>query len=945
MTEPAIPSLLAEARSRQASGAPDAADRIYEQVLSLRPDHAGAWLARIELALSRGTAALALEQCETALPRCPGHRVALLTKRARALEMEGARDAALTLLSELRAEAPDDLPLIAAMAGMLLRAGASHEAEHAYRRVLALRSDHAGAWLALVEIALTRGAAGQALAMTREAEAHCPAQAPQLQIKRLRALEALGQAEAALALTVTLRETQPGNALLALTEARIRRRAGDLVAAENAYRDVLEHQPDHVGAWLGLIDIARAAGDPDRALDLVTAALAQRPGDPALIAMQAGLFLHMDQTETAIGLLTAALEATPGDGRLQLELARARMQAGQAAEAETLFAACLAAAPGNDAVRLDLAQAQVMRGASQAALATLESHAARSPTLGLKTAEIMAQTGQGDRAALLDRLAAEAPQMTEPELLRLFRLGEQSDHSAAAVAVIENIAARDALSPLIARFLLGRARVILPSDEQVAGLRSRLAARLPASRRPEFDAYATALLDGPEAALMQVRAGLPPRRDTQGAILLAERLLDSGRAQSGFRYLRACVRRWPGAPRLRRQFLRAAIETGRLGAGHSWLDSLETRFPGQDLGLDRIHLMVQEGRLEDVRDMAEARVRAGRRALPTRQYLDVTLALGDVEKSTELADQLRLEPGAGRQNAAHFSTTLQGAQLNELRLYRATEAHALGAGEAPGAARARLAENFFYPAATIIADHLDRVPPRPGAGGIPKRVFQYWNSPQVPEEVAALSQSWQAARGFEYRMLDRRAGLAFLREAFGARHARAFQLANSPAEECDFLRLCLLYKYGGIYADADDKLTGSAEGLIAEGPGLIVTRELWGALANNVICAPAGHPVLLWALRAAGRSLLARENDGTWFKTGPGLLTRAVAVWLEQAPAKESAEGLTVLTQAQLADYVQPHVRLSYKSSGQYWNARDRHAPQPLIAALSSLAVPSAALS
>ncbi|WP_417207633.1 tetratricopeptide repeat protein [Antarctobacter sp.] len=941
MTEQTIPELLAGARTRQAEGDPEGADGLYEQALKLRPDHAGAWLARIELALAQGQAAQALRYCDTALPLCPGHRLALLTKRARALETDGDRDAALALLTDLRSEAPEDLPLAAITAGMLHRAGAVAQAETAYRDVLALRPDHAGAWLALVEMTLAGGDAEQALSLAVEAEALCPAQAIPLRIKRVRALEAVGQADAALALTVTLRETVPDNAQLALTEARIRRRAGDLAAADAAYRDVLLRQPDHAGAWLGRIDIAQTEGDPDRALALVVKAQVLRPGDPVLIARQAGLLLHMGQPDAAVSRLRAALAETPQEPRLQLELARALMQAGRTAEAECLFAACLDDMPDNAEVRLDLAQAQAARGALDAALATLEGHAERSPALGLKAAELMARTGQGDRAALLDRLAVEAPRMSEPELLRLFKLGEQSDHTAAAVAVVETVAARASLSPLIARFLLTRARVILP-PEAVFGVQAALDARLPPSRLPEFRAFATGLLCGPEAALTRARADLPARRDTQGAALLGERLLDAGERQTAFRYLRACVRRWPGAPRLRRQYLRAAIETGQLDAGHDWLDGLEARFPGLDLGLDRMHLMVQEGRLEETRDMAEARAEAGLAMLPPRQFLDVALALGDLETSADLVRQVQRDPEAGRQNAAHFSTTLHGAQFNELRLFAAARDQAEAAGEAPGQARARLAQDFFFPAAQIVAGHAARLGPRPGAGTVPRRIFQYWNTPKVPDEVAALMQSWQAAAGFEHHLYDRPRALTFLREHFGQRHARAFQLANSPAEECDFLRLCLLYRHGGVYADADDKLAGDAEALISEGPGMIVTRELWGAVANNVICAPEGHPLLLWALRAAGRSLLARENDGTWFKSGPGLMTRAVAVWLDQEPPEEAAQGLTILTQAQLAAHVQPHVRLSYKTSGQYWNARDRHAPQPLVAALGGMAEPVA---
>lgn len=942
MIETPIPDLLALARTHQAEGDPDAADQLYQQVLTQRPHHAGAWLARIELALGRGRSAQALELCDTALPLCPGHRTALQSKRARAMEAEGDRDAALAMLSDLRAEAPDDLPLAAVTAGMLHRAGAMEQAEQAYRHVLTLRPDHAGAWMSVVEIALAQGNADQALTLATEAERHCPAHVVPLQIKRLRALEAVGQGDAALELVKSLREAIPENAQVALIEARLRRKSGDLSAADTALDAVLAQQPDHVGAWLGRIDIAQTSGDPDRALALADAALDQRSDDPALIARRAGLMVHMGQPGAAIATLRAALERTPLETRLRLELARAQLNAGQAKEARTLFAACLEEAPQMEAARLGLAEAYQALGEPEAGLTALSGHEQRSPALGLRAAELRLQTGQrGAMRDLLDNLVTTAPGMTEPELLRFFKLGEQADHVDAALAVMDCVTARSQISPLIAQFLASRVRVIVAPDTAVR-VTEALEQRLAPSRRAEFRAFVAGLFAGPEEALTRARTDLTSPRDTQGAALIGERLLDAGRAKLAFRYLRICVARWPNAPHLRRQFLRACIETGQLSAGHAWLDHLSDRFPDLDHGFDRMQLMTQQGRLEETRDMAEARAAAGVKTLSPRQFLDLALALGDVEKSAELAARVQREPGAGRQNAAHFSTTLHGAQFNELRLYAAARDHALAAGQEEAQVEARLAHDFFFPAKRIVAAHAPQLRPRSVSSAvttaIPKLIFQYWNTPKIPEEVARVMQSWQDAPGFEHRLFDRQAALSFLRDHFGPRHARAFQLANSAAEECDFLRLCLLYRHGGIYADADDLLIGDASQLIAEGPGLIATAEPWGALANNVICAPVGHPVMLWALQAAGRSLLARENDGTWFKTGPGLMTRAVANWLGQATSAETETGLTILTQAQLASHVQPHVRLSYKMSGQYWNARDRHAPQPLVAAFGRLA-------
>lgn len=934
-----IPGLMAEAQAAQKAGEAAQAARLYAQVLELRPDHAGAWLARIEIALTRGKPGRARRLCEAALAQCPGHRVAIVTKQARALEAGGARPEALALLEDLSEDAPGDMPLAATLAGMRHRAGNLDGAFAMYGRVLELRPDHPGAWLARIEIALAQGQGGRALELI---EAAAPLlsgpQARALEIKRVRALDAEGRLSEALDRLGPLRAGAPEDLQLALIEAGLMRRTGDLAGAETAYAGVLERDPGQAGAWLGRIDIAQTAGDPDRARALAEAGVRACPDHLALIARRAGLLVHMGQSGAAIVALESALETRPGELRLMLELARAELAAGHAAAAEARYAACLDSAPENAQARLGLAEAHEAQGAPDKGLAVLADHMGDGPAPGLKAAELMGQAGQvAGRAALLDRLAEMAPRMSEPELLRLFKLGEQADHAGAALAVVDSLGQRARISPLVAQFLMTRARVIVPPDRARA-LQEALESRLAPSRVPEFRALSAALFSGPEEALAQARADLPSPRDTQGAALVGERLLDAGHARSGFRYLRACVARWPGAPLLRRQFLRACIETGQLAAGHAWLDRLEARDAELDTGPERMALMTQEGRLEETRALAEARAAQGLKTLSPRQFLDLALALGDLEASTRAAQEVQREPGAGRQNTAHFSTTLHGAQFNELRLYHAARDHALQAGEPEAEVEARLARDFFFPAKRLVAAQAPRFGPRPGAGEtVPRLIFQYWNSPAVPEEVAALMQSWRDAPGFDHHLYDRTRALAFLRKEFGTGHARAFQLANSPAEECDFLRLCLLYKHGGIYADADDRLTGDAGALIAEGPGLILTREPWGAVANNVIAAPQGHPLLLWALEAAGRSLLARENDGTWFKTGPGLVTRATASWLAEAEAAAD-QGLTLLSLPQLRAHVHPHVRLGYKSSGSYWNARDAHAPGALVSALSGLA-------
>jgi mannosyltransferase OCH1-like enzyme len=169
--------------------------------------------------------------------------------------------------------------------------------------------------------------------------------------------------------------------------------------------------------------------------------------------------------------------------------------------------------------------------------------------------------------------------------------------------------------------------------------------------------------------------------------------------------------------------------------------------------------------------------------------------------------------------------------------------------------------------------------------------------------------------------MDRIDALRFLRETFGSDWVRAFQLAQNAAQEADLLRLCLLARSGGIWADADDFLYGDLPGLLARGSGLILYREpLGGALGNNIMAAPPRHPAVVFAARLACRTLLQRDNENAWNKTGPGLLTRAVAQYLNRVDPAEAQRQITILDWPVVAQQVSTHNPVPYKATASYWD-------------------------
>jgi mannosyltransferase OCH1-like enzyme len=272
-----------------------------------------------------------------------------------------------------------------------------------------------------------------------------------------------------------------------------------------------------------------------------------------------------------------------------------------------------------------------------------------------------------------------------------------------------------------------------------------------------------------------------------------------------------------------------------------------------------------------------------------------------------------------RKKNYHFQISHLGQMLNEWKILEKVRADSTITSSSRD-----LAAIYFNEAKRVLNEAAGDLakPPQHGTHQvIPRQIWQYWNTPEMPDEIELAIDSWRGQAGWKHRRLTHSDAVAWLRDAFDEEHARAFQLANHIAEGADFLRLCLLLAEGGIYADADDKRTGCLDALVAESSGVLLFREANGAISNNFICAAPGHPVMARAVNMARNSLLRRENDSTWSKTGPGLLTRAAALHFIDDP-DAAIRDTRILRQNLSRRFVHPHLAIAYKSTPSYWNAQ-----------------------
>ena len=146
-------------------------------------------------------------------------------------------------------------------------------------------------------------------------------------------------------------------------------------------RELVAAYPEQAGARYQYARAARAADDPETALEAARAALRLRPGWPAAARLEAEVLRELERAPEAAARLRAALadQPPPGDWRLRQELAELLMQTGESAAARAEYARLVAQDAGQPRWRMALGTLALMAEDWPAAQAQFEALRAARP--------------------------------------------------------------------------------------------------------------------------------------------------------------------------------------------------------------------------------------------------------------------------------------------------------------------------------------------------------------------------------------------------------------------------------------------------------------------------------------------------------------------------------------------------------------------------------------
>lgn len=836
-------------------------------------------LRRAEAQVRAGAAAEAADLLLAAVPRqAPGQIVAFTRKAEALLTRNGARFAALDCVVAACQAHPESLDLALLQVAVLLRLGRSPEAARVLEG-LSPETPPPAWWRYRAQAAMARGDSAAALrdvASARE-QGHDDAALRVFEIKAL---------------------------MLEAPEEALRR-------GQQAQQDF----PDHAGIILHLIRAQRAVGGPAVARPLAEQAVVRFPQAAALHIELAEILRAQGETDAAVARLAEADRCAPGAPLPALHLALLHLAA-QRPEA-ALAAARRALALGRGLPRVELVHATCLEAAGQ-------------PDEALACREALFARGQAGPAGLRDLIKRHQAQGDLAAVNRYLRAGQEMfpGHP----VLVEQLVLYSGLTE---------------EDFPAGELTAWLSACLPDPRRRRLQAHLRLAAFDVPGALAALRQIPPGARNAAYAEQRAKALLYANRLRAAMRYLRRALWVWPSDGRLAALAVATYAKAGQEGAGLALLQQAAARGPEGAAPLAR-HLTKLHASLGEIGPAVAAfRTALGRE--PDRMGPETHALLRELAargQGVAAAAVLQEARAAGVWSDPHLHKTHQGQALTELAIALRDPAGGPLRPLPPGDTAAHVALLRAEPESNIAAMRFllhwqAYLQPAPAAGPdrrgtadtsggpeVPRRIFQYWNTPQPPEAIAGMIESWRAAPGWTHQLFDRRAALVYLQASGRADWARAFRLANNPAEESDFLRLCLLAREGGVYADADDILSGGLEAVVDRGAGFVAALEPGrSVIGNNFLAAAAGHPIAELAAETACAALLARANETTWSKTGPGMLVRATAHCLAHWAEAGTPADVALLGFSDLFGRLAIHNKVPHKRKAGDWrqDARPRN--------------------
>lgn len=182
---------------------------------------------------------------------------------------------------------------------------------------------------------------------------------------------------------------------------------------------------------------------------------------------------------------------------------------------------------------------------------------------------------------------------------------------------------------------------------------------------------------------------------------------------------------------------------------------------------------------------------------------------------------------------------------------------------------------------------------------IPRRIFQTFDHKSFEPAFQNIVDDWKRENeNFEYVFHTDDDSKNFIKNNFSSNVYDAYTRIIPPALKADLWRYCVLYLYGGFYADIDTVCLGTLERFLSEDIEFVAAIDLnlgdleYHNVCNTFIGSVPKHPILKKCIERIVLTIKKQEipKENIMNFAGPGCLGISVNQYLNR-PDKESMVG------------------------------------------------------
>lgn len=171
---------------------------------------------------------------------------------------------------------------------------------------------------------------------------------------------------------------------------------------------------------------------------------------------------------------------------------------------------------------------------------------------------------------------------------------------------------------------------------------------------------------------------------------------------------------------------------------------------------------------------------------------------------------------------------------------------------------------------------------------IPKKIFQThksWDYINTKPSILECINSWKRYTDFEYYFYNDSDADTFIKNNFNNNIYKAYRSLSLPVMKADLWRYCVIYAYGGIYADTDTKCLVDPNCLLQDSLLVCVPESDTRKLCQWIFAAPPKSPIIKKIIDMCVTKILNNISiniDTVLEITGPVIFTQGVDAFLKE---------------------------------------------------------------